>query len=68
MATDRKKLLTRNETAELLGIQPGTLSVWACERRYALPYVKIGSSVRYRIEDIDEFIRVRTVHQVEAGV
>ena len=60
-----KKLLTRNEAAECLGVTPGTLAVWASTRRYPLPFVKVGRSVKYNPDDIAEFIRTRTVHQVE---
>jgi excisionase family DNA binding protein len=49
------------EAAEILGVTPGTLSVWRCTRRYPLPYVKVGRSVRYRMADLEAFIESRTV-------
>lgn len=64
----REALLTRDDAARYLSVQPGTLRVWACERRYPLPFVKVGRAVRYRIEDLDAFIAARTVHQVVAEV
>ena len=64
----REALLTRDDAAAYLNVQPGTLRVWACERRYALPFIKVGRAVRYRVEDLDAFIASRTVHQVEAAV
>jgi excisionase family DNA binding protein len=64
----RDALLTRDEAANYLHVQPGTLRVWACERRYPLSFVKVGRAVRYRLEDLDTFIASRTVHQVEAAV
>lgn len=57
------QILSRAEAARYLGIKPQTLAVWASTRRYALPYLKIGRSVRYRIADLDEFIRTHVVLQ-----
>lgn len=54
-------LLTPEETAGLLGVAPGTLAVWRATRRYALKFVKVGRSVRYRRADVDAFIVARTV-------
>ena len=51
-----KELLTRKEAAEFLGVKVGTLSVWACNKRYNLPYVKVGSLVRYRRSDLEHFL------------
>lgn len=54
--------LTRKEAAEYLGVKPGTLDVWACTGRYHLKYIKVGRLVRYRKEDLDEFLDKRTVN------
>lgn len=58
-----KKLLTRFEAAEYLGVTEKTLAVWACVKRYNLPYVKIGRLAKYRRSDLDAFIARRTVMQ-----
>ena len=42
-----KKLLNRQETADLLGVSSGTLAVWLCCKRYNLPYIKVGRLVKY---------------------
>ncbi len=55
------QLLSRKEAAEYLGVKPETLSVWACTGRYSLPYVKIGSVVKYRLSDLNDFIESRAV-------
>jgi predicted site-specific integrase-resolvase len=55
------ELLSPKHTAELLGVTTGTLAVWRCKRRYQLRFVKIGSKVRYRSEDIQRFIEARSV-------
>ncbi|MDT7514677.1 helix-turn-helix domain-containing protein [Rhodoferax mekongensis] len=49
-------LLNTNQAAELLGIAPATLTIWRSTNRRKLAYVKIGSHVRYRREDLDRFI------------
>lgn len=58
------KLLTRAQAAEKLGLQPQTLALWAANRRYDLPMVKLGKGVvRYLEEDVDAFARR---HRVDA--
>lgn len=57
-------LLTPNEAARLLGIKVETLAVWRSTKRYALPYCKIGRSVKYRLQDIEIFIESR-LHEQE---
>jgi excisionase family DNA binding protein len=50
------KLKTPKETAAILRVSVGTLAVWRCVKRYALPFVKVGRSVRYRETDIAAFL------------
>lgn len=59
----KPELLTRQEAAEYLGITSRTLAVWACVKRYNLPYIKIGRLVKYRRSDLDEFIERQTITQ-----
>lgn len=59
----RQGLLTPEEAAEILGISPGTLTVWRSTGRYNLPYVKVGRAVRYRPSDIDAFIEGRLIER-----
>jgi len=49
-------LCSRHEAAVHLRVSSNTLAVWACNGRYGLPYVKIGSRVMYRLADIEQFI------------
>lgn len=49
-------LLTPEEAALYMGIQPKTLATWRSTKRYGLRYVKLGRSVRYRLEDLEKFI------------
>lgn len=55
-------LLTRKQAAEYLGVEPNTLDVWACTKRYNLKFYKIGRLAKYRIEDLDAFIAERAVN------
>ena len=53
-------LLTVKETALLLNIQPQTLAVWRHRRKFTLPWVTVGSSIKYKLEDIQKFIEKNT--------
>ena len=56
-----KKLLSRKEAAEYLGVKPQTLAAWHVTGRYGLPVVKVGRAARYRPEDLERWIAARTV-------
>lgn len=53
------KLWSPDQVAEILGVSKQTLAVWRCEQRYPLPYVKVGSRVRYRPADVERFLERR---------
>ena len=50
LTTDGDKFLTTEEVAELLQVCPRTIERWV--KRGLLPVLKIGSLVRYRMEDV----------------
>lgn len=54
------KLLNEKQAAEHLTVSPGTLSVWRSTGRYNLPFIKVGSMVRYRLSDLDAWISARS--------
>ena len=54
----QKKLMTRREAASYLGIKEQTLALWAHANRYDLPYYKIGSTAKYKLEDLERFIEL----------
>lgn len=60
------KLLTRKEAAEFLGLSEGTLAVWKSTKRYPLPVIKVGRSVRYRETDLIKFLDAMTDQQTRA--
>ena len=56
-------LLSEQQAAAHLGVQPTTLQVWRSTRRYALTYIKVGRLVRYRLSALDAFLASREVSQ-----
>lgn len=55
-----KELLTPEETAKYLGIAVNTLAVWRTNRSYAIPYIKVGSRIRYDLEEVKKWLATRT--------
>jgi excisionase family DNA binding protein len=51
-----QELLGTGDAAAYLDVKPGTLEVWRCTKRYAIPYLKVGRCVRYRRSDLDAFL------------
>ena len=54
------QLLCCKETADFLGIKENTLAVWRCNKRYNLPFIKVGRLVKYRKSDLIQFVNSRT--------
>ena len=54
-----ESLLKPEQAAQRLAIAESTLNAWRCTGRQDLPFVKIGSAVRYRPADVDEFVAKR---------
>lgn len=50
------ELLTATEASQRLRITYGSLAVWRCTHRKALPFVKVGRKIFYRAQDIEDFI------------
>lgn len=40
-------LIDEKTASEILNVAPGTLAVWRCTKRYRIPFIKVGRSVRY---------------------
>ena len=53
-------LLDETQAAYLLAVSKGTLSVWRSTGRHALPFIKIGASVRYSRKSLEAWIESRT--------
>jgi excisionase family DNA binding protein len=58
------QLFTPEQVAEQLQISVGTLAQWRFHKRYDLPFIKVGRSIRYTQECVQEFLRSRTQGQV----
>lgn len=63
--TTKPQLLNNNQAADFLGISPGTLVVWRCEKRYSVPYLKVGRKVLYDVDDLVAFLESRKVGRLE---
>lgn len=63
-----ESLIDANDAANILNINPGTLKVWRSIKRYAVPFVKVGRSVRYRRSDLIAWIESRTVRSGEMPI
>ena len=61
MFNENDRLLSREEAAQFLGVSKGTLEVWACTKRYDLPYVKVGRLVKYWLSDLHAFAQSRKI-------
>ena len=53
-------LLTPDQVAAALGLSHRTLAAWRSSRRSPLPWVKVGSRVRYRRQDVAVWLESRT--------
>ncbi|WP_339496053.1 helix-turn-helix domain-containing protein [Pseudomonas sp. RA_105y_Pfl2_P56] len=60
LSTSATDLLTPDQVAATLGLSHRTLAAWRSSRRNPLPYVKVGSRVRYRPKDVSTWLESRT--------
>jgi excisionase family DNA binding protein len=51
-----ESLLTPEEVAGRLRVSSETLATWRCTRRVHIPYVKVGSLVRYKPRDVAAYL------------
>lgn len=51
-----ENLLDTAAAAAFLGCTASTLNTWRCTRKCKIPFVKIGSLVRYRRRDLEAFL------------
>jgi excisionase family DNA binding protein len=58
------ELLTTKQAANFLGIKENTLSIWRSQkgkdRRYYIPYIRIGRKIRYNKSDLISFLHNQT--------
>ena len=53
-------LLTPDQVATALGLSHRTLAAWRSSARNPIPYVKVGSRVRYRRQDVAAWLESQT--------
>ena len=61
MTTVIPKFMNQNSAARYLGVEPRTMANWRSSKKYNIPYVKVGSLVKYRQSDLDDFLESRTM-------
>lgn len=54
------KLMTTDETAAYLGVKADTMAIWR-HRGTGPRYHKVGSTVRYRLSELEMFLKEREV-------
>jgi len=52
-------LLTPDQVAAALGLSHRTLAAWRSSRRSELPWLKVGSRIRYRRQDVAAWLESR---------
>lgn len=55
-------LLTPDQVAATLGLSHRTLAAWRSSRRSELPWLKVGSRIRYRRQDVLAWLEARRQH------
>jgi hypothetical protein len=59
---DRKLgLMSEVEVAHFLNLRPNTLAHWRLTKLQPLPFIRIGRTIRYRLEDVERFLQQRQV-------
>ena len=51
---------TTKQAAQFLNVKENTLEIWRSTKRYNLPFIKIGSLVRYKKSDLIRWVDSRT--------
>lgn len=59
----RERLLSPAELAEWLGVSPGWVRDHATRKEPRLPVVRLGKLLRFRAEEVEEFLRQQGVIQ-----
>ncbi len=62
-----KKLIRAAEAAQYLGVSPRTLANARAKSYPPIPFVRIGASVRYSIEDLDIYINNNKQNTINKG-
>ena len=52
--TSEEKYLTTEEVCKLIKVSSRTVFEW--RQRHLLPFIQIGSNIRYRLSDVEDFL------------
>lgn len=63
LQTDEK--YDTDEAASYVGVEPHTLETWRSNKRYHIPYLKVGRKVLYLKSDLDAWLASRRVVATE---
>jgi excisionase family DNA binding protein len=61
------ELLNREQAAEYIGVSYGTLANWDSTKRFKIPRYKIGRLIRYKKEDLDNWLEQQKVDSIVEG-
>jgi excisionase family DNA binding protein len=61
----QNKMLKVSELAEILNIAPTTIYHWVMNKE--IPYYKIGTTVRFNLDDVMAWIEARKKSEVKEG-
>jgi hypothetical protein len=64
MGDERK--LTEQEAAQFIGLTVHTLRKWRWKKQDGPPYLKLGSCVRYRLQDLYAYIESHLVDHAKS--
>lgn len=59
--TEGQGLMTNQEAATYLGTTVDSLNSMRCSGRIVIPFVRLGSRIRFRKKDLDAWIEQNTV-------
>jgi len=60
-------LISIQQASEYLGITVGTIYQWRSQHK--IPYIKVGRRVKFKKEQLDQWLTERTVHVgIEPGL
>lgn len=60
-STDSRHRMTAKEAASYIGCSENTLKVWRCTKRHNIPFYRLGRSVFYKQQDLDDWIESKRV-------
>jgi hypothetical protein len=58
----KPELIDNAPAAEYIGTKPHTLEIWRSTGRHKIPYVRVGSRIKYKTSDLDDWLASRTVN------